>query len=103
MTEHAGGHRPGSRRLDARGLACIRKAEADVATVGAQRRQTMRRNGRSGMATIPDVARQSGVSTATAARALGGYGSVSPATYQRVLDAANSLGYRPNSLARSMI
>lgn len=63
----------------------------------------MRRNGRTGMATIPDVAKRSGVSTATAARALGGYGSVSPATYQRVLDAANSLGYRPNSLARSMI
>jgi LacI family transcriptional regulator len=63
----------------------------------------MRRNRGTGMATIPDVARQAGVSTATAARALGGYGSVSPATYQRVLDAANGLGYRPNGLARSMI
>ena len=28
------------------------------------------------IATVPDVAREAGVSTATAARALGGYGSV---------------------------
>lgn len=63
----------------------------------------MPRNARTDMATIADVALRSGVSTATAARALGGYGSVSSGTYQRVLDAANALGYRPNSLARSMI
>ena len=55
------------------------------------------------MATIPDVARQAGVSTATAARALGGYGSVSSTTRERVLAVAEELGYRPNSLARSMI
>ena len=54
-------------------------------------------------ATIPDVARQAGVSTATAARALGGYGSVSAATHDRVLAAATALGYRTNGLARSMI
>lgn len=63
----------------------------------------MRKDTRSGMATIPDVARQSGVSPATAARALGGYGSVSPATHERVRAAAEKMGYRPNSLARSMI
>lgn len=56
-----------------------------------------------GIATLPDVARQAGVSTATAARALGGYGSVRETTRQRVLDAAESLGYRANVLARSMI
>jgi LacI family transcriptional regulator len=55
------------------------------------------------MATIPDVAKQAGVSTATAARALGGYGSVSATTSERVLAAATALGYRPNGLARSMI
>lgn len=55
------------------------------------------------MATVPDVARASGVSTATAARALGGYGSVRESTRQRVLAAAEQLGYRANSLARSMI
>lgn len=63
----------------------------------------MRKDRQTGMSTIPDVARKSGVSTATAARALGGYGSVSPATHQRVLAAAAALGYRRNSLARSMI
>ena len=53
--------------------------------------------------TIPDVARQAGVSTATAARALGGYGSVSASAKERVDRAAVALGYRPNVLARSMI
>ncbi len=56
-----------------------------------------------GVATLPDVAERAGVSTATAARALGGYGSVREATRQRVLDAAEALGYRANVLARSMI
>jgi LacI family transcriptional regulator len=53
--------------------------------------------------TIPDVARAAGVSTATAGRALGGYGPVSDQARARVLAAAERLGYRPNSLARSMI
>jgi LacI family transcriptional regulator len=56
-----------------------------------------------GIATLPQVARRAGVSTATAARALGGYGSVRESTRQRVLDAAEELGYRANVLARSMI
>ncbi|MFC7596477.1 LacI family DNA-binding transcriptional regulator [Terrabacter sp. GCM10028922] len=56
-----------------------------------------------GIATVPDVARAAGVSTATAARALGGYGSVRESTRERVQAAAEQLGYRPNSLARSMI
>lgn len=55
------------------------------------------------IATVPDVAREAGVSTATAARALGGYGSVRKSTRDRVLAAAEQLGYRANSLARSMI
>lgn len=58
---------------------------------------------RRGIATIPDVAREAGVSTATAARALGGYGSVSAQTRDRVLTVAEAMGYRANSLARSMI
>jgi LacI family transcriptional regulator len=49
------------------------------------------------------VADAAGVSTATAARALGGYGAVSPAARERVTAAAASLGYRHNSVARSMI
>jgi LacI family transcriptional regulator len=53
--------------------------------------------------TIPDVARRAGVSTATAARALGGYGAVSGAAREAVLAAAEELGYRRNELARAMI
>ena len=50
-----------------------------------------------------DVARLAGVSTATAGRALGGYGSVRDGTRERVAAAAAELGYRSNDLARSMI
>ncbi len=56
-----------------------------------------------GIATVADVASAAGVSVATAARALGDYGSVKPATRERVLEAAGRLGYRANTLARSMI
>lgn len=52
--------------------------------------------------TVTDVARAAGVSKATAARALGGYGAVSDAARDRVLVAAEDLGYRPNALARTM-
>ena len=53
-------------------------------------------------ATLDDVARTAGVSRATAARALGGYGSASAAARERVLAAAVELRYRPNAVARSM-
>jgi LacI family transcriptional regulator len=56
-----------------------------------------------GSPTIPDVARRAGVSTATAARALGGYGAVSEASRSAVLAAAEELGYRRNDLAAAMI
>jgi LacI family transcriptional regulator len=52
--------------------------------------------------TVADVAREARVSKATAARALGDYGAVSDAVRDRVQAAAESLGYRPNELARSM-
>lgn len=52
--------------------------------------------------TVADVARLAGVSKAQAARALGGYGSVSEEVMSRVSQAAETLGYRPNELARSM-
>ena len=63
----------------------------------------MTRRGRREMPSVVKVAREAGVSTATAARALGSYGSVSQKARQRVLDAAEALSYRPNGLARSMI
>jgi LacI family transcriptional regulator len=53
--------------------------------------------------TVADVARAASVSPATAARALGEYGSVSPAARERVVRAADELGYRANAMARSMI
>lgn len=56
-----------------------------------------------GSVTVTEVARRAGVSVATAARALGKYGSVSPRSRERVLAAAAELGYRPNMVARSMI
>jgi LacI family transcriptional regulator len=56
----------------------------------------------SGPPTISEVAAEAGVGRATAARTLGGYGYVSPALKERVLAAAEKLGYRANALARSM-
>ena len=62
-----------------------------------------RREAQPGQPTVRDVAAAAGVSTATAARALGGYGRVSAGVRERVAGAAAALGYRPNVLARSMI
>lgn len=63
----------------------------------------MRVRGRLGtQPTIADVARAAGVSRASAARALGGYGYTGAEVRQRVLDAAERLAYQPNQLARSM-
>ncbi|MEV8308798.1 LacI family DNA-binding transcriptional regulator [Streptomyces flavidovirens] len=56
----------------------------------------------SGPPTISEVAAEAGVGRATAARTLGGYGYVSPELKERVLAAAEKLGYRANALARSM-
>lgn len=52
--------------------------------------------------TLHDVARLSGLSLATTARALGDYGKIAPSSRDRALAAAKELGYRPNKLARSM-
>lgn len=53
-------------------------------------------------ASIIEVALEAGVSRATAARALGGYGSVSSKAREKVDAAAAKLGYTANSLARSV-
>lgn len=52
--------------------------------------------------TVADVAHMAGVSKATAARVLGGYGTVSDRVREAVTAAARALDYRPNELARSM-
>ncbi len=53
-------------------------------------------------ATIGDVARRAGVSTATVSRVLAGLGGARPDTRERVLDAARALDYRPSAVARSL-
>jgi LacI family transcriptional regulator len=54
--------------------------------------------------TLKDVAKRAGVHPATASRALSAETRllVSDATARRVMDAAASLGYRPNAVARSL-
>jgi DNA-binding LacI/PurR family transcriptional regulator len=54
------------------------------------------------MATIADVAKEARVSVSTAARVLSGRGYASEDTRRRVLEAAKSLGYVPNQIARSL-
>ena len=51
--------------------------------------------------TIEDVARLAGVGLGTASRALSDRPGVAPATRQRVLAAAERLGYRPSAVARA--
>ncbi|MFN4156238.1 MAG: LacI family DNA-binding transcriptional regulator [Paracoccaceae bacterium] len=53
--------------------------------------------------TIRDVALHSGVSVATASRALNDEGRMAPETRKRVQDSAKALGYRPNSIARGLV
>jgi LacI family transcriptional regulator len=52
--------------------------------------------------TIADVAREAGVSVSTAARVLSGRGYAAEATRRVVLEAARTLGYVPNQIARSL-
>lgn len=54
-------------------------------------------------ATLRDVARAAGVSTASASRALSGEGAVSPELHARIMAAATRLGYRPNLAARALV
>ncbi|POP46428.1 transcriptional regulator [Superficieibacter electus] len=54
------------------------------------------------MATMLDVAKRAGVSKATVSRVLTGNGYVSQETKDRVFQAIEESGYRPNLLARSL-
>jgi LacI family transcriptional regulator len=54
-------------------------------------------------ATVRDVARNAGVDPSIVSRVLNGdAGRVSPETRERIVNAAQTLGYRPNALARSL-
>ncbi|MCG5480410.1 MAG: LacI family DNA-binding transcriptional regulator [Ensifer alkalisoli] len=54
------------------------------------------------LVTLRDVAQRAGVSTMTASKVLRGAGSISQKTQQSVRQAADDLGYLPNSLAGSL-
>ncbi len=56
-----------------------------------------------GRVTIADVAREAGVSVQTVSRVLNGKGEVSSRTRERVRATIAQLGYRPNSVARSLV
>lgn len=52
--------------------------------------------------TIKDIAREAGVSPQTVSRAVNDKGEIRPETRERILRIAERLGYRPNSIARSL-
>lgn len=54
------------------------------------------------MASIKDVAKAAGVSTATVSRVLSNGLHVRPEVRERVMEAVDQLAYRPNLLARSL-
>jgi DNA-binding LacI/PurR family transcriptional regulator len=54
------------------------------------------------MATLDDVARRVGVTSATVSNVITGKGSVSESTRSRVFAAIEELGYQPNLVARSL-
>src|SRR5262245_66396035 len=54
------------------------------------------------VATIYEVAKRAGVSTATVSRVLSQPDVVAPATRRRVLDAVERLGYTPNVAAKNL-
>jgi DNA-binding LacI/PurR family transcriptional regulator len=66
-------------------------------------RGRMAANGTSRKVTSVDVARLAGVNQSTVSRTFSGDANVRPATRERVLAAAATLGYTPNAIARSLI
>ena len=54
------------------------------------------------MATIRDVAQRAGVSIATVSRVINRQGTIRPETRDRVLEAIDVLGFRPNAIGRSL-
>jgi len=54
-------------------------------------------------ATLTEVAQLAGVSLATASKAINGKGQVAPATRTRVMEAADTLSFTPNQVARNLL
>jgi LacI family transcriptional regulator len=55
------------------------------------------------VSTIREVAKLSGVSVSTVSRVFNGYGDVSAATKERVLETARELDYAPSAAARTLV
>lgn len=55
------------------------------------------------VSTSKDVALLAGVSQATVSRAFSSSANLAPETMRKVMEAANTLNYRPNALARSLV
>nr|WP_145405998.1 LacI family DNA-binding transcriptional regulator [Paenibacillus xylanexedens] len=55
------------------------------------------------MATIKDISQMTGFSITTVSRALNGYSDVSESTRKLIKEAAESLSYSPNGLARGLV
>lgn len=72
-----------------------RRAKAEATTVSAAR------DGK--VVTSYDVAREAGVSQSAVSRCFTEGASVSARTRERIMKAANDLGYQPNMIARSLI
>ena len=53
--------------------------------------------------TVKDLAREAGVSTATISRVLNNTGPVAPETRERIEQAIEKLGYRPNRVAQELV
>lgn len=53
--------------------------------------------------TIKDIAKKIGISYATVSRALNNRAGVNPQTRERVLEAAEKMGYQPNAIARGLV
>ena len=58
---------------------------------------------RNGAVTVSDVAQRAGVSPGTVSKALNGRGQLRAATRQKVVGAAEELGFHANMLARSLL
>jgi DNA-binding LacI/PurR family transcriptional regulator len=64
---------------------------------------TEQRTGKRRFGTSYDVARQAGVSQSAVSRCFRPGASISPKMRERILAAANELGYRPNAIAQGLI
>lgn len=82
----------------------FKKRERVVATIVLQcsTLRAISMKGNNNMTTMLEVAKRAGVSKATVSRVLSGNGYVSQETKDRVFQAIEESGYRPNLLARNL-